>query len=120
YGGGPRLFCTSLRLRLRIFKGKHIPGAQDRLNFVNFFPSIWRSIVPNINRHPVEHGELQRIIESRFTSSTFSKHAFEESGETSLRSSTRRSPRKAEKKPVYVLNLVIPRDKIDNLLEPAK
>uniref|UniRef100_A0A0W0GAP6 MutL C-terminal dimerisation domain-containing protein n=1 Tax=Moniliophthora roreri TaxID=221103 RepID=A0A0W0GAP6_MONRR len=73
-----------------------------------------------INRHPVEHGELQRIIESRFTLSTFSKHAFEESGETSLRSSTRRSPRKAEKKPVYVLNLAIPPDKIDNLLEPAK
>ncbi|KIK67771.1 hypothetical protein GYMLUDRAFT_54521 [Collybiopsis luxurians FD-317 M1] len=33
---------------------------------------------------------------------------------------TRRSPRKTEKKPVYVLNLVIPLHQVDNLLEPAK
>ncbi|KAL0580058.1 DNA mismatch repair protein [Marasmius crinis-equi] len=52
--------------------------------------------------------------------SSFAKHAYEESGETSLRPSTRRSPRKAEKKAVYVLNVTIPPDKLDNLLEPAK
>ncbi|KAG7097308.1 hypothetical protein E1B28_004670 [Marasmius oreades] len=73
-----------------------------------------------VNHHPVEHGDLQRIIESRFSSSSFAKHAYEESGETSLRPSTRRSPRKAEKKAVYVLNLTIPPDRVDNLLEPAK
>lgn len=33
---------------------------------------------------------------------------------------TRRSPRKAERKPVYVLNLTIPPQHIDNRLEPAK
>lgn len=33
---------------------------------------------------------------------------------------TRRSPRKTEKKPVYVLNLVVSPHQIDNLLEPAK
>jgi len=32
----------------------------------------------------------------------------------------RRSPRKGEKKPIYVLNLVIPTRHIDNCLEPAK
>ncbi|KAF9266346.1 hypothetical protein L218DRAFT_956702 [Marasmius fiardii PR-910] len=73
-----------------------------------------------VNRHPIENGNLQRIIESRFSSSSFVKHAYEESGETSLRPATRRSPRKAEKKVVYVLNLTIPPDKVDNLLEPAK
>jgi len=33
---------------------------------------------------------------------------------------TRRSPRKTEKKPVYVLNLSIPPRHVDNCLEPAK
>ncbi|KAL0067684.1 DNA mismatch repair protein [Marasmius tenuissimus] len=33
---------------------------------------------------------------------------------------TRRSPRKAEKKAVYVLNLIVPPDKVDNLFEPKK
>lgn len=33
---------------------------------------------------------------------------------------TRRSPRRMEKKPVYVLNLIIPPQTVDNCLEPAK
>lgn len=33
---------------------------------------------------------------------------------------TRRSPRKTEKKPVYVLDLIIPPRQVDNCLEPAK
>ena len=32
----------------------------------------------------------------------------------------RRSPRKTEKKPVYVLNLMVPPANVDNFLEPAK
>lgn len=32
----------------------------------------------------------------------------------------RRSPRKVEKRPVYVLNLVVPPATVDNTLEPAK
>ena len=33
---------------------------------------------------------------------------------------TRRSPRKNERKPVYVLNIIIPPNAVDNTLEPAK
>ncbi|KAJ7129319.1 hypothetical protein C8R44DRAFT_776507 [Mycena epipterygia] len=73
-----------------------------------------------INRHPISLCELHHAIDSRFASSSFAKHAFDDAGETSLRSTTRRSPRKAEKKPVYVLNLTVPSEQIDNCLEPAK
>ncbi|KAF9077020.1 hypothetical protein BDP27DRAFT_1389240 [Rhodocollybia butyracea] len=72
-----------------------------------------------VNQHPMPSGELHRVIETKFTASSFAKNAFDEIGGIQ-RTSTRRSPRKAEKKPVYVLNLVVPPHQIDNLLEPAK
>ncbi|KAJ7930132.1 hypothetical protein B0H13DRAFT_1963442 [Mycena leptocephala] len=74
----------------------------------------------HINRHPISLCELHHIIDSRFASSSFAKHAFDEAGETSLRSTTRRSPRKTEKRPVYVLDLSVPPQQMDNCLEPAK
>ncbi|KAF8450650.1 hypothetical protein L210DRAFT_3639716 [Boletus edulis BED1] len=74
----------------------------------------------NINRHPISSCDLHRLIDNRFAASTFAKHAYDEGGETNLRPSARRSPRKGEKKPVYVLNLVIPVKHIDNCLEPSK
>ncbi|KAJ7044715.1 hypothetical protein C8F04DRAFT_1069288 [Mycena alexandri] len=73
-----------------------------------------------INRHPISFCELHHAIDSRFASSSFGKHAFDDSGETSVRSTVRRSPRKTEKKPVYVLDLSVPPQQIDNCLEPAK
>ncbi|KZP20160.1 hypothetical protein FIBSPDRAFT_827261 [Athelia psychrophila] len=74
-----------------------------------------------INRHPVSVCDIHRIIDNKFASSSFAKHAFDETGETSLpRSTARRSPRKAERRPVYVLNLTIPPQLIDNCIEPAK
>ncbi|KIJ20390.1 hypothetical protein PAXINDRAFT_108421 [Paxillus involutus ATCC 200175] len=73
-----------------------------------------------INRHLLSFCDLHRLIDNRFAASTFAKHAYDEDGETSLRSSARRSPRKGEKKPIYVLNLIIPVRHIDNCLEPAK
>lgn len=73
-----------------------------------------------INRHPISPCELHHVLESCFSASSFAKHAFDEAGETSLRSAVRRSPRKAEKKPVYVLNLTVPPEELDNCLEPAK
>ncbi|KAG8218529.1 hypothetical protein J3R82DRAFT_4168 [Butyriboletus roseoflavus] len=75
---------------------------------------------PDINRHPVSFCDLHRLIDNRFAASTFAKHAYDEGGETSLRPSARRSPRKGEKKPVYVLNLAIPVKHIDKCLEPSK
>ncbi|OAX44046.1 hypothetical protein K503DRAFT_730324 [Rhizopogon vinicolor AM-OR11-026] len=73
-----------------------------------------------INKHPISFCDLHRLIDSKFSTSTFMKHAYDEGGETSLRASARRSPRKGEKRPIYVLNLVIPTRHIDNCLEPAK
>ncbi|KIL00522.1 hypothetical protein PAXRUDRAFT_129656 [Paxillus rubicundulus Ve08.2h10] len=73
-----------------------------------------------INRHLLSLCDLHRLIDNRFAASTFAKHAYDEDGETRLRSSARRSPRKGEKKPIYVLNLIIPVRHIDNCLEPAK
>ncbi|KAJ7437820.1 hypothetical protein B0H11DRAFT_1753330, partial [Mycena galericulata] len=73
-----------------------------------------------INQRPISFCELHHAIESRFASTSFAKHAFGEAGETSLRSTIRRSSRKAEKKAVYVLNLTVPPQQTDNCLEPAK
>lgn len=74
-----------------------------------------------VNRHPLTPSHLHRKIDDEFANSSFAKHAFDESGKTSLPlSAARRSLRKWEKKPVYVLDLTIPRGDVDNLLEPAK
>ncbi|KAG6336582.1 hypothetical protein ID866_2491 [Astraeus odoratus] len=74
----------------------------------------------DINRHPISYCDLHKLIDLRFSSSSFAKHAYDEEGETTLRPGIRRSPLKGEKKPVYVLNLTIPPRHIDNCLEPAK
>ncbi|KAI6135072.1 hypothetical protein EV401DRAFT_2052575 [Pisolithus croceorrhizus] len=66
----------------------------------------------DINRHPVSYCDLHKLIDLRFSSSSFAKHVriiF-----------SRRPPRKGEKKPIYVLNLTIPVRHIDNCMEPAK
>ncbi|KAL4076208.1 hypothetical protein J3A83DRAFT_4225587 [Scleroderma citrinum] len=73
-----------------------------------------------INRHPVSHCDLHKLIDLRFSSSSFAKHAYDEEGESNLRPGVRRSPRKGEKKPIYALNLTIPTRHIDNCLEPTK
>ncbi|EJD01597.1 uncharacterized protein FOMMEDRAFT_148054 [Fomitiporia mediterranea MF3/22] len=74
-----------------------------------------------VNRHILDSCELHRIIDKCFSSSTFGKHAYDESGELpSLRPGTRRSPRKSELRPVYVLNLTLPARNVDNCLEPSK
>ncbi|KIM68946.1 hypothetical protein SCLCIDRAFT_104473 [Scleroderma citrinum Foug A] len=73
-----------------------------------------------INKHPVSYCDLHKLIDLRFSSSSFAKHAYDEEGETSLRPGVRRPPRKGVKRPIYVLNLTIPTRNIDNCLEPAK
>ncbi|KAJ7572555.1 hypothetical protein C8J56DRAFT_989423 [Mycena floridula] len=74
-----------------------------------------------VNRHPLAFGDLHSVIDSRFAASSFAKHASGENGDMELpRSAARRSPRKAEKRPVYVLNLTIPPHQVDNCLEPSK
>ncbi|TFK68180.1 hypothetical protein BDN72DRAFT_898304 [Pluteus cervinus] len=74
-----------------------------------------------INKHPMSVCELHQTVDSRFNESSFNKNALDEKGDTTLpRSSIRRSPRKTEKKPIYVLNLTLPPDQVDNCLEPSK
>ncbi|KAI5116357.1 hypothetical protein M0805_003808, partial [Coniferiporia weirii] len=75
----------------------------------------------DVNRHLLEQCQLHRVIDQKFASSTFHKHAADETGESANeRPGARRSPRKAERRPVYVLNLTIPPREIDNCLDPAK
>ncbi|OCH95920.1 hypothetical protein OBBRIDRAFT_766580 [Obba rivulosa] len=73
-----------------------------------------------INRHLMATCDLHHLIDQKFSQSTFTKHAYDEAGESSSRPEFRRSPRKTEKKPIYVLNLCIPPRQLDNCLEPAK
>ncbi|RPD66940.1 hypothetical protein L226DRAFT_529339 [Lentinus tigrinus ALCF2SS1-7] len=74
-----------------------------------------------VNKHPLETCDLHRSVDSIFALSSFSKHAYDESGPTpSPRPDARRSPRKTEKKPVYVLNITIPPQRVDNCIEPSK
>ncbi|KAJ6572598.1 hypothetical protein B0H10DRAFT_2237504 [Mycena sp. CBHHK59/15] len=64
---------------------------------------------------------LHHAVDARFAASSFAKHAFDEAGEThGPRSTARRSPRKAEQRAAYVLNLTVPPRLVDNCLEPAK
>ncbi|CCL98575.1 uncharacterized protein FIBRA_00576 [Fibroporia radiculosa] len=74
-----------------------------------------------INRHILSPCDLHRLIDAQFSKSSFMKHAFDEEGETSQpRLNLRRSPRKSEKKPAFVLNLTVPPRLVDNCIEPAK
>ncbi|KAL5527810.1 hypothetical protein ACEPAG_6611 [Sanghuangporus baumii] len=74
-----------------------------------------------LNRHILDACELHRVIDKCFSSSTFAKHALDELGETKLSHlNLRRSPKKGELRPVYVLNIAMSPREIDNCLEPAK
>ncbi|KAH9899633.1 hypothetical protein C8Q73DRAFT_329317 [Cubamyces lactineus] len=74
-----------------------------------------------INKHPLSTCDFHRDIEALFARSSFGKNAYDELGKTTVsKSALRRSPRKTEKKPVYVLNLSIPPRFVDNCVEPAK
>ncbi|KAF9534670.1 hypothetical protein CPB83DRAFT_802764 [Crepidotus variabilis] len=74
-----------------------------------------------INRHPMSMSDFGRTIDSEFSSSSFGKNALDEGGETDFpRSTIRRSPRKLEKKPVYVLNITVAPEDVDNCVEPSK
>lgn len=74
-----------------------------------------------LNRHPLSPCDLHRVIENRFATSTFSKHALDEAGELEQPyAETRRSPRKAMRRQVYALNITIPSSDVDNCLDPGK
>ncbi|KAG9128271.1 DNA mismatch repair protein [Ceratobasidium sp. 392] len=62
-------------------------------------------------------GDIQRAVEKCFAASGFSRFA---SDELDGPHNGRCSPRKVEKKPIYVLNLSISPSQVDNFVEPAK
>ncbi|KAL1723491.1 hypothetical protein EV715DRAFT_269561 [Schizophyllum commune] len=81
----------------------------------------WACSGADVNRHPLALSDMHRLIDQRFASSSFGKHALDEDGQNDLPLATvRRSPRKSEKRPVYVLNITVPSHQVDNCLEPAK
>ncbi|KAG9101361.1 DNA mismatch repair protein [Ceratobasidium sp. 370] len=84
-------------------------GSQSR-GFQNFY----------VNRHPMAFGDIQRAVEKCFASSTFSRFASDERTGPYNLPHTRRSPKKVERKPIYVLNLSISPSQVDNFVEPAK
>ncbi|TFK55613.1 hypothetical protein OE88DRAFT_1766037 [Heliocybe sulcata] len=115
---GRILTMPKVRLTITLHYRQYISGLQTR---------IWTRTCSDVNRHILTVCDLHRTIDNEFATSTFMKHAYEEDGETdtSLQDpksipATRRSPRKAERRPVYVLNLTIPPRDMDNCLEPAK
>ncbi|CUA69383.1 DNA mismatch repair protein MLH3 [Rhizoctonia solani] len=66
-------------------------------------------------------GEIQRAIEQKFSVSRFGRLA--QGGDeydSHLPSRVLRSPKKVDRKPVYVLNLSVSPEQVDNFLEPAK
>ncbi|KAL7409918.1 hypothetical protein BDY24DRAFT_355430 [Mrakia frigida] len=72
-----------------------------------------------VNRHPLAWCELHKAIETRFERSGFGRAVFTDASPGSP-SRSRRSPRKLDRKPIYVLNLLVPPKKLDRNLEPAK
>ncbi|KAG8927568.1 DNA mismatch repair protein [Tulasnella sp. 417] len=70
----------------------------------------------DVNRSPVEVCELHRLIDGLFACSSFAK----QDGLEDDQYASRYSPRKAEWKPVYCLNLHIPREAVDVCLDPDK
>ncbi|KAI0282276.1 hypothetical protein BGY98DRAFT_955130 [Russula aff. rugulosa BPL654] len=75
----------------------------------------------HINRHPLSPSHLlHRNIDQAFSNSSFSKNASCPDVTDHSPRHIRRSPRKLDRKPIYVLSLTVPPKDIDNCLEPGK
>ncbi|KAL5487622.1 MLH3 [Sanghuangporus weigelae] len=93
----------------------------DSMRIDGFLSLIGSPSKAYLNHHILDACELHRVIDKCFSSSTFAKHALDELGESKIsHSNLRRSPKKRELRPVYVLNIAVPPREIDNCLEPAK
>ncbi|KZO98124.1 hypothetical protein CALVIDRAFT_54148 [Calocera viscosa TUFC12733] len=73
-----------------------------------------------VNRHPVTSCDLHSVIDAKFSATSFGRKALDESGEPAPHAPSRRSPRKGERYPVYVLNIGVPSNSLDVTLVPAK
>ncbi|ODN74542.1 hypothetical protein L202_06913 [Cryptococcus amylolentus CBS 6039] len=75
-----------------------------------------------INNYPIDRGELHLAIAKRFANSRFSTVASAGGAdeEDDYVASGRRSPRRLERHPVYVLSVLLPSAEIDVSYEPQK
>ncbi|EIW66724.1 hypothetical protein TREMEDRAFT_34488 [Tremella mesenterica DSM 1558] len=72
-----------------------------------------------VNHYPVQRSELHLAISQKFSHSRFSAMNQDEPFELT-HSDSRRSPRKLDKHPVYVLDVCIPAEDVDVQYEPKK
>ncbi|GFZ45397.1 hypothetical protein JCM24511_03123 [Saitozyma sp. JCM 24511] len=74
----------------------------------------------DINNYPLDRGELHLAISKRFAASRFS--VLTDDGLADYPSSThkRKSPRRLERHPIYVLNITLPSTDVDASYEPKK
>lgn len=74
-----------------------------------------------LNSHPITLCDLHKLIDAQFSLSNFGKNCLDDRSEGgSTRNIPRSSPRKTEKKPIYVLNILVPPEEVDNGFDPAK
>ncbi|KAK1925298.1 hypothetical protein DB88DRAFT_483462 [Papiliotrema laurentii] len=71
-----------------------------------------------INSYPVERGDIHHAISTRFNQSRFS--AFTQEDDRDTTQYNRKSPRRLERHPVYVLNLILPAEEVDSTRNPRK
>ncbi|XAO21747.1 hypothetical protein I312_100502 [Cryptococcus bacillisporus CA1280] len=75
-----------------------------------------------INNYPIDRGDVHTAIARKFASSKFAKQASagEHDQDEDYHPSGRRSPRRLEKYPIYVLNVTLPAGELDVSYEPRK
>ncbi|KAF9448232.1 hypothetical protein P691DRAFT_775559 [Macrolepiota fuliginosa MF-IS2] len=74
----------------------------------------------DINSHPIVLCDLHKVVDAQFSSSSFGKNSLDDQNEGVSRTDSRRSPRKTEKKLVYMLNISVPPGEVYNDLDPTK
>ena len=92
----------------------------------------------DVNRHPLAPNHLHHAINGEFSRSTFGRYDSADENDVPSPSQAgkftkldllprpyatsgyRRSPRKSEREPIYVLNISLPSNEIDNCVEPTK
>ncbi|OCF31280.1 hypothetical protein I316_07066 [Kwoniella heveanensis BCC8398] len=75
-----------------------------------------------VNNHPVERGDLHMAISKKFATSRFATYATlgEHDDLDDATPQSRRSPRRLERYPIYILNISLPSNELDIAYEPRK
>ncbi|WVO14449.1 hypothetical protein L204_102083 [Cryptococcus depauperatus] len=73
-----------------------------------------------INGHHIDRGDLHELIARQFAKSKFTIFALSGEHEEAGYTASKRSPRRLERHPVYVLNVTLPFSELDMSYEPKK